>query len=86
MLRVLAGVSDLAATVRTLHSYDRATFDVVATFVAGTYYMVPQIRELIGYPGQLRTPASIDQAADELLDDVFQGALGYTGRYREAPT
>jgi len=86
VLRVLAGVSDLAATVRTLHQLDRATFGVVATFVAGTYYMVPQIRELIGYPGQLRTPASIDQAADELLDDVFQGALGYTGRYREAPT
>ena len=57
---------------------------MVATFVAGTYYMIPQIRELIGYPGQRRTPAATVAAADELLDDVFQGALDYAGTYRPA--
>jgi len=57
---------------------------VVATFVAGTYYMIPQVRELIGYPGQRRMPAAIDAAADELSDDVFQGALDYTSSYRPA--
>jgi hypothetical protein len=57
---------------------------VVATFVAGTYYMIPQVRELIGYPGQRRMPAAIDAAADELSDDVFQGALDYARTYRPA--
>jgi hypothetical protein len=67
-----------------LHGDDRATFDVLATFVAGTYYMIPQVRELIGYPGQRRTPAATDAAADELSDDIFQGALDYAGSYRPA--
>jgi len=83
-LRVLAGTADLPAAVRRLHGDDRATFDVVATFVAGTYYMIPQVRELIGYPGQRRMPAAIDAAADELSDDVFQGALDYARTYRPA--
>jgi hypothetical protein len=82
-LRVLAG-ADLPAAVRRLHGDDRATFDVMATFVAGTYYMIPQVRELIGYPGQRRMPAAIDAAADELSDDVFQGALDYALSYRPA--
>ena len=56
VLRVLAGAADLPAAVRRLHGDDRATFDVVATFVAGTYYMVPQVRELIGYPGSCARP------------------------------
>jgi hypothetical protein len=83
-LRVLAGTADLPAAVRRLHGDDHATFDVVATFVAGTYYMIPQVRELIGYPGQRRMPAAIDAAADELSDDVFQGALDYARTYRPA--
>jgi hypothetical protein len=83
-LRALASTSDLPSAVRRLHGEDRATFDVVTTFVAGTYYMIPRVRERIGYPGQLRAPADIDAAAEELSDDVFLGALNYAGRYRPA--
>ena len=38
----LAGAADLTAALRGLHGADRDTFDVVATVVAGAYYMVPR--------------------------------------------
>jgi len=76
---------DVPAALASMHAKDRSTFDVLATFVAGTYYMVPRIRELIGYPGQLRSPAPLETAADELSDDVFEGAMNYPGTYRRAP-
>ena len=46
-LHMLGGTPDLATALRGLHANDRATFDVLATFVAGTYYMVPLVRALI---------------------------------------
>jgi hypothetical protein len=80
----LAG-GDLASVLRSMHADKRSTFDVLATFVAGTYYMVPKIRELIGYPGQLRSPAPLELAADELSDGVFAIAMNYSGTYRRPP-
>ncbi len=77
--------ADLSAVLVSLHSNDRARFDVLATFVAGTYYMVPAVRDLIGYPGQVRNPPPVDLAAEELGDELFEGAMNYAGSYRVAP-
>ena len=85
--RVLDGLDggDLPTDLAALHARQRPTFDVLATFVAGTYYLIPAVRELIGYPGQVRSPAPLDQAADELTDGVFDAAVNYPGTYRRAP-
>jgi hypothetical protein len=77
--------AELPSTLASLHANNRARFDVLATFVAGAYYMVPKVRELIGYPGQLRAPAPLDLAADELSDEIFEGAMNYSGSYRQPP-
>ena len=84
-LHALAGVPALSTALRRLHSEDRVTFDIVATIAAGTYYLVPRVRGLIGYPGQIRTPAPLELAADELSDEIFDGAMSYPGSYRVAP-
>lgn len=76
---------DLPSALASMHARDRSTFDVIATFVAGTYYMVPEVRELIGYPGQLSAPAPLELAADELSESVFAQAMNYSGTYRRAP-
>jgi len=81
----LAKAPDLATALRRLHGGDRPAFDAVATIVAGSYYMVPRVRELIGYPGQVRVPAPLDLAAGELSDDIFEGAMSYEGSFRVAP-
>ena len=85
-LHALADAPALSTALRCLHSEDRATFDIVATIAAGTYYLVPRVRELIGYPGQVRSPAPLELAADELSDEIFDGAMSYGGSYRISPT
>lgn len=77
--------ADLHSVLVSLHAEDRLRFDVLATFVAGSYYMVPVVRELIGYPGQVRNAPPLDLAADELGDEIFERAMNYTGSYRPAP-
>lgn len=77
--------ADLSTVVVALHRNDRAKFDVLATFVAGTYYMIPRVRELIGYPGQVRNAPPLDLAAEELGDEIFEGAMNYSGSYRPTP-
>lgn len=84
-LRKLDAESDVTTALQALHADERETFDTVAAIVAGAYYMVPRVRELIGYPGQVRNPPPIDQAADELSDEIFEGAMNYQGSYRSAP-
>ena len=85
LLRDVADAPNLAATLRRLHGEDRVSFDEVATIVAGAYYMVPRVRGLIGYPGQVRAPAPLNLAADELSDEIFETAMNYPGSYRAAP-
>ena len=83
-LNDLAQVKDLENELIRMRSESRQTFDDLASIAAGTYYMVPRVRELIGYPGQERRPAPVELAADELSDDIFEGAMAYEGTYREA--
>ncbi|MCQ6272766.1 hypothetical protein M8J71_20115 [Pseudarthrobacter sp. R1] len=83
-LQELGVVVNLSTELIRWHSESREDFDNLAAIVAGTYYMVPRVRELIGYPGQERRPAPVELAADELSDDIFEGAMAYEGKYREA--
>ncbi len=81
---VMAAVGRLAAvpkaemwqTLKQLWRDDRAVFDPLSSVVAGAYFMTPQVKTLIGYPGQRRDPAPISLAADEigsgLLDPVIE--------------
>lgn len=84
-LNELAEHPDLPSALRHLHSEARVTFDVIANLVAGAYYLIPEIRALLGYPGQVRNPAPLELASDELSDEIFEGAMNYTGAYRPAP-
>jgi hypothetical protein len=58
-----------------LWSTDLETFNPLSSIVAGAYFMTPQIKALIGYPGQQRDPARVDEAANEidgLIDPVIE--------------
>jgi len=81
--RVMAGVENLAdvpddrlwAALKQLWSTDLETFNPLSSIVAGAYFMTPQIKALIGYPGQQRDPAPVDEAANEidgLIDPVIE--------------
>ena len=58
-------------------------FAVLSTAVVGSYYLSPEVRDLIGYPGQEPSPLSVAGEPDylEMLERVYERHPGY----REAP-
>lgn len=60
--------------------------EAVFYFLSSTYYMAPEVRRAVGYPGQTRTPIAL-ATPDQLLDDELLApvlALGPT--YVPTPT
>jgi hypothetical protein len=80
---VMAGVAALAevsggelrAALKELWATDKATFDPLSAIVAGAYFMTPQIMALIGYPGQHRDAAGLEDAANELETGILDPVL-----------
>jgi hypothetical protein len=78
----LAAVPDeeLRAALKQMWATDKGTFDPLSAILAGAYFMTPQIMALIGYPGQHRDPAGLDDAANELETGILEPVLerGYS--------
>jgi hypothetical protein len=73
----LAAVPDDAmyAELKTMWAQDKFTFDPLSSIIAGAYFMTPQVKELIGYPGQHRDPAGLEDAANELETGILEPVL-----------
>lgn len=73
----LAEVSgaELRAALKQMWATDKATFDPLSAIVAGAYFMTPQIMALIGYPGQHRDAAGLEDAANELETGILDPVL-----------
>lgn len=69
----LAGVADDAmyGELKTMWTEDKITFDPLSSIIAGAYFMTPEVKELIGYPGQHRDPAGLEDAANELETGIL---------------
>jgi hypothetical protein len=74
-LKDVAG-ADLLTALKAMWADDKNTFDPLSAIVAGAYFMTPEVKELIGYPGQHRDPAGLEDAVNELetgiLDPVIE--------------
>jgi hypothetical protein len=68
--------ADMLAELKAMWADDKDTFDPLSAIVAGAYFMTPEVKELIGYPGQHRDPAGLEDAVNELetgiLDPVIE--------------
>jgi hypothetical protein len=71
----LADVDDLYAALKQMWADDKGTFDPLSSIIAGAYFMTPQVKELIGYPGQHRDPAGLEDAANELETGILDPVL-----------
>jgi hypothetical protein len=76
LLDALEGQAPQAAVAR-LELEDRDRFEALLVVVAGAYYMTPEVKLRIGYPGQEALPtdvmASLDAYINEgLLDPVVE--------------
>ena len=54
-------------------------FAVLSTTVVGAYYLSPEVRELIGYPGQEPSPLSVAVEPEylDMLERVYERHPGY---------
>lgn len=73
----LAAVPDeeLRPALRHMWASDKATFDPLSAILAGAYFMTPHVMALIGYPGQHRDPAGLEDAANELETGILEPVL-----------
>ena len=69
------GGEDAATAVARLQAEDEAAFDVLATAVAGAYFLSPDVCRRLNYPGQRSVPvddAAPDPDFDALVADVVE--------------
>jgi hypothetical protein len=78
----LAAGSDAQAAIETLHRSNPDAFDALGTLTAGAYFMNPEVRRMIGYPGQVGIPVreDVDTYIDMLANVVERGQV-----YRDVP-
>ncbi|MUL46355.1 hypothetical protein FZI85_08550 [Mycobacterium sp. CBMA293] len=61
-----AGADELSAEV--VAEWPAELVEAAFYFLSCTYYMAPEARRAVGYPGQIRTP-SAQATPDQMLDD-----------------
>ena len=63
------------AELRRLCAEAPASFADLSSVLAGTYLMVPEVRQAIGYPGQVASHPAFDEAAEEIMDGILDPVL-----------
>jgi hypothetical protein len=76
--------ADLEQRLRRLHAAGDGRFHLLSSVAAGAYLMIPEVRRLIGYPGQHASPPRIDEAADELSGGILDPVIGRGPTYISA--
>ena len=74
--------AELERRLRVLHDQEPETFQALSAVVAGAWLILPAVRERIGYPGQHRNPAPLDQAVDELSNGLLDSVIERGSIYR----
>lgn len=86
LTKFLAGIDpdhpdEVSRVLRDAEQHEPEIFQPVSAIVAGAWLLLPAVRERIGYPGQQRNLAPLDQIADELstgiLDPVMERGYIY---------
>lgn len=74
--RALSTAGSRDFQILQLHAIDPEAFEAFATLAAGSYLMAPEIKELIGYPGQeaRQVSADYDLPYFEMLEAVVERA------------
>jgi hypothetical protein len=61
--------------LRALHAEQPVHFQALSAVVAGAWLLTPTVRARIGYPGQRRDPARLEEAVDQLSDGILDPVI-----------
>ncbi len=74
-----------AASVARLRQEDPAGFGVLAEVVAGGYFLNPEVRSAIGYPGQQSVPIAQEEPPEYEQDGLIASVIARGRVYRPTP-
>jgi len=77
--------ADPVAAVERLRAEDPAGFGVLAEVVAGGYFLNPEVRSSIGYPGQQSVPIEHEEPPDYEQDGLIASVIARGPIYRPTP-
>lgn len=75
-----------AEAAETLNREDPYALSVVGLVAAAAYFMTPQVRELIGYPGQEKRTFDPDATPEYVTNGMLQRVIDRGPIYRPTPT
>jgi hypothetical protein len=78
-------VANPSREVARLQTEDPAAFDLVCTVVAGAYFLNPDVRQAIGYPGQQAVPIVPETPPDYEQDGLLASVIARGPVYRPTP-
>jgi hypothetical protein len=76
---------DAVVAIATLQAEDPSGFDLLCTVVAGAYFLNPEVRRAIGYPGQQAVPIVPEDPPDYEQDGLLASVIARGPIYRPTP-
>ena len=83
-LAACAGAEPTAAA-EALNRDDPEALGAIGLIASAIYYMDPDVRKRLGYPGQEQRPARDEEEGDYLRDDLLQSVIDRGAIYRRTP-
>jgi hypothetical protein len=86
-LRGVAAIdsTNLSASVNTLYKADPDAFNAISLAASGGYYMTPEVRQVLGYPGQESVPYDAHEVPDFLMNHRLENVSRRGPIYRSTP-
>jgi len=78
-------VTDAIGWLEALRSENTVGYEALVTVVVAGYYMHPDVKRLLGYPGQVPQPVSVDGFPDYMNAGLLQRVYERGPIYRPTP-
>ena len=85
-LAAAAAVDDAIAWVETVRAEDPSAYDALVTAVVAGYYLHPEVKRLLGYPGQVPEPIVVDTYPDYADEGLLERMYERGPIYRPTPS
>ena len=84
-LEAAGDVDDAIAWIEALRRDDVAGYEALVTAVVGGYYLHPEVKGLLGYPGQIPEPVIVDPYPDYANEGLLERVYTRGPIYRPTP-
>jgi hypothetical protein len=85
-LEAAFGVRDSIGWLEALSAGDPSAYEALVTVVVAGYYLHPEVKRLLGYPGQKPQPVSVDGFPDYMNEGLLERVYERGPIYRPTPS